>query len=659
MKKLFLQNLLMVSAMVLTFNLQGFSQDANTSLSNLTSPTSVNQSLVPSTTNTKNLGSSTLAWKDGWFMGKLSIGGTATPTTMLDITPPTTSTGGINLKPNTALIPSTSELRFSELTGNGTNYVGFKAPSSIGANKIWILPSADGTSGQVLSTNGSGTLSWSTVSGGIGGLTTNFIPRWNGSALVDGSLYDNGSKIGLGTSSPGAFLHISKSGDSDNPHLWIRDVNTDGYARIYLSSFTNMIGDESKWKILGRTSQTDDNNEFYIQQVRFINGSNVGYTRFYINSNGKTGIGTSAPTANLHVNSTPNVGDKFIVGPETGTPLFVVKALGQGGFNVADPNARLHINADAGEDALRVQVGNITKLFVSSNGGVSVGGATTPPVNGLYVTGSIGLGTTSPQVKLHISGTDEVLRLDGTNPYMQFFSGAVAKSYIQSAGNDFKLGTVGTNSTGKVQITTGSSVAMTLKSGKVGIGATSPSALLHLKGSNEVLRIEGTDAFIQFYDGTVAKSFIWRTGNDFKIGTSTGNSAGKLIFGTAGGGDQVFIVPDGTVGIGTSATAGYKLAVDGKVVCEELKVKLSQNWPDYVFASEYKLPSLSEVEKSIQANKHLPGIPSAKEIHEDGINVGEMQKLMVQKIEELTLYVIDLQKQNDELKVKMAALTTH
>src|SRR6185295_10675617 len=144
MKKQFLQNLLMVSAMVLTFNLQSFSQDANTSLSNLTSPTSVNQSLVPSTTNTKNLGSSSLAWKDGWFMGKLSIGGTATPTTMLDITPPTTSSGAINLRPNSAAFPSTGDLRFSELTSNGSNYVGFKAPSSISSNRIWILPSADG-----------------------------------------------------------------------------------------------------------------------------------------------------------------------------------------------------------------------------------------------------------------------------------------------------------------------------------------------------------------------------------------------------------------------------------------------------------------------------------------------------------------------------------
>ncbi|HUM48422.1 MAG TPA: hypothetical protein PLD84_15930, partial [Chitinophagales bacterium] len=153
-----------------------------------------------------------------------------------------------------------------------------------------------------------------------------------------------------------------------------------------------------------------------------------------------------------------------------------------------------------------------------------------------------------------------------------------------------------------------------------------------------------------------AKSFIWSTGNDIKMGTSTGNSTGRVILGTAGGGDQVFLASNGTVGIGTSDTKGYKLGVDGSIVCEEVKVKLSQNWPDYVFADEYKLLSLAEVENAIQLNKHLPGIPSAKEIHEDGLNVGEMQKLMMQKIEELTLYVIDLQKQNNDLRSEMTSL---
>lgn len=650
MKKSLLHIVPAVALMVCTFNLQVFSQ-ANTTLSNLVAPTSVNQSLVPSATNSKSLGTSTAAWKDAWFMGKVNIGGSTTPTTMLDITPPTTSTGGINLKPNTGLLPATSEMRFSELTNNGANYVGFKAPSSITSNNIWTLPSADGTSGQLLATNGSGTLSWASPTG-ITGLTSNFIPKWNGTSLVDGTLYDNGEKIGLGIVSPLAFLHISKSGDIDHPHIWLKEVSTDGYARIYLSSFSNVIGDETKWKILARTSTTSENNQFYIQQVRNISGNYVGYNRFFIDYDGKTGIGTAIPTAKLHVN-TDFAGNAFQVGPETGTPRFVVDGTGRSGFNVADPNARVHVNSDAGEDALRVQVNNTTKLYVSSNGGVAVGVATTPPVNGLYVAGSVGLGTTAPAVKLHILGNDEVMRIDGTNPYIQLFNSGVAKSYIQQTGDDFRLGTVGTNTGGKVQFTAGSSTVMTLKSnGKVGIGTTTPSALLHLKGSNELMRLDGTDAYIDFYNSSAQKAFIQCSGNNLKIASNLGN----ITFGNNVTGDQLFILSDGRIGMGTSTPkTGYKLSVEGKVACRELKVETAA-WPDYVFESDYKLLPLHELEHFIASNNHLPGIPSAEELETDGISVGDMQNKMMQKIEELTLYVIALQKQNAALSDQVNAL---
>jgi len=73
-------------------------------------------------------------------------------------------------------------------------------------------------------------------------------------------------------------------------------------------------------------------------------------------------------------------------------------------------------------------------------------------------------------------------------------------------------------------------------------------------------------------------------------------------------------------------------------------------WPDYVFEEDYNLLPLSEVEQFIQQNNRLPDIPSAKEIEENGLNIGEMQSKLLLKIEELTLYILDLQKQIDELK---------
>jgi hypothetical protein len=114
----------------------------------------------------------------------------------------------------------------------------------------------------------------------------------------------------------------------------------------------------------------------------------------------------------------------------------------------------------------------------------------------------------------------------------------------------------------------------------------------------------------------------------------------------------------GAIGIGMGATAipaGAKLAVAGKVVCKEIEVTLT-GLPDYVFSSDYKLRSLYDVENFINTNKHLPDVPSAKEVVENGLNLGDMNATLLQKVEELTLYMIQLQKENDALKVRVSSL---
>ena len=83
-----------------------------------------------------------------------------------------------------------------------------------------------------------------------------------------------------------------------------------------------------------------------------------------------------------------------------------------------------------------------------------------------------------------------------------------------------------------------------------------------------------------------------------------------------------------------------------------------QSWADYVFANNYTLPNIYEVEKFYKANKHLPEIPSEKEVTANGVNVGDMEKLLLKKIEELTLYVVEQKKQADNQQVLIEKLST-
>lgn len=108
------------------------------------------------------------------------------------------------------------------------------------------------------------------------------------------------------------------------------------------------------------------------------------------------------------------------------------------------------------------------------------------------------------------------------------------------------------------------------------------------------------------------------------------------------------------VGIGmTNLNTGYKLAVDGGILCEEVKVIANVPSSDYVFEKDYNLRPLAEVEAYVAENKHLPEVPRAKEFKEKGYKVGDMDDLLLRKIEELTLYIIEQQKQIDELQQQL------
>lgn len=232
--------------------------------------------------------------------------------------------------------------------------------------------------------------------------------------------------------------------------------------------------------------------------------------------------------------------------------------------------------------------------------------------------GNVGIGTSNPTQKLEVAG--KRLRLStpsnpGRNIEMRTDG---AHMDINANGGNLYL-----------HSNSGNTILQRF-SGKVILGASSSgySSKLHVAGGasfSDWVRINGNT------DGTA-----WKLGVNGPMIQRNGNV--RLAQGS------------GNVAIGGTYASGYKLSVDGKVMCEELKVQLSGSWPDYVFEENYELTPLDELEAEIEAKGHLPGIPSAQEVESEGISVGEMQKKMMEKIEELTLYVIDLKKENNELR---------
>lgn len=177
--------------------------------------------------------------------------------------------------------------------------------------------------------------------------------------------------------------------------------------------------------------------------------------------------------------------------------------------------------------------------------------------------------------------------------------------------------------------------------------------------------------FYQSYrsDGVTEHQAFGMDGNNdivFNRSAIVGKQTSRLIFAAADRSIDfrnknntvlMSIGSSGSVGIGTTNPGTFKLAVEGGVGCREVMVTETSPFPDYVFADTYDLPSLSFVEDYINAHQHLPEIPSAKEVEEQGgVKLGEMNIKLLKKIEELTLYMIDQNKKTDELIERLDAL---
>ncbi|HLF62768.1 MAG TPA: hypothetical protein VI603_03410 [Saprospiraceae bacterium] len=314
----------------------------------------------------------------------------------------------------------------------------------------------------------------------------------------------------------------------------------------------------------------------------------------------------------------------------------------------------------------------------------------------VHIEDSVGIGTDTPLSPLHVFSalSGDVARFASNgNTLLRVYRNNVYAGFIQSQGDDFILGRP--NGDGNL-ILYNTSAENSLKleaDGDVGIGVTGsafhklhvegigPNSLIKAEviyeGENDVRAIEGISTPIggYGYGGHFTGGYygVYGTGEgDAFIGTTTGvygNATGTTgtrigLWGAASGGMSNWagyfttgnVYVENQLGIGsTQLAAGYQLSVDGKIMCEELKVQNSVSWPDYVFAPDYPLLTTDELKTYIDQYRHLPGIPSAVEISKQGIDVGDMQRRMMEKIEELTLYIIAQDKRIEILEAKAEA----
>ncbi|MEP7265921.1 MAG: hypothetical protein ABI772_15565 [Bacteroidota bacterium] len=405
----------------------------------------------------------------------------------------------------------------------------------------------------------------------------------------------NSGKIGIGTASPIAAFHVFGNGEA--------------------------------FRINGLNS--------YIQ---LADGSNV-LKSFIKNNNGDLQIGLSSV----------NTAGKLQLNTATGTQI-EVSANGFTNFKAG------YITVGNVNPAAIKQTGNDLNLLPYSPSSGTPGNLILATPSGLFKAGNVGIGTALPTVaKLLVEGsvgnTIALFRRTATGDGVSLIGDAPGIYFNMYYNSGQKAMTAGY----------GSQIYLDKNTGTMGFGVTTASAsgagaaltsgnalLINSLGNVGINYFGGPSTLdVKLKSGTSATASFWGTNAGFASHFCYGTNEDTYIRGGKTTSNVIIADLTNNVGIGT-ANPLYKLDVCGNIRAKEVRV--STGWCDYVFADDYILPALSDVEDFIKTNKHLPEVTPGALIESEGLEVGKTSAQMIKKIEELTLYVIDLQKQVDALR---------
>lgn len=334
---------------------------------------------------------------------------------------------------------------------------------------------------------------------------------------------------------------------------------------------------------------------------------------------GKVGIATTSPDTDLHVNGTIKTNNFIMTAGKYDGYILTSDTAGNASWE--DPNLLTNWKLNSS-----------SKMVTEYGGGFDID--TGDDVYGSFQIGKeftfygSGIGDNKMIANNYKwVNTDDAKRINTGFASMIKLEGGSGKVIINAAGSDTTINNIAWES------------MVFTPDGNLGIGTTAPDYKLHIESSSEIKT--------NIHASNAVKSIYWSSNSLGSYGFGIDESGKGRIYSNINGYDNIIsFTNNGKVLIGedTDLDGTHKLYVNGSIMTTEVNVAEVNNWSDFVFDKGYELLTLQEVENFIKQNGHLPDVPSEQEVKDQGVNLVETDAILLQKIEELTLYMIQQQK---------------